>query len=150
MLANKTIVLGITGSIAAYKGADLASKLTQAGALVDVILTPAATEFVSPLTFQSVTGRPAFTDIDQPGKSRLMTEDVGDENLNLVIQLDQISNRRVFDGEGDRAVAEQYGLLLASECKELPDDQCVVAGEEFHNGSCNADCAAGSCVDVAS
>ncbi len=61
-LDQKNIVLGVTGSIAAYKAADLASKLTQAGALVDVILTPAATEFVSPLTFQSVTGRPAFTE----------------------------------------------------------------------------------------
>jgi phosphopantothenoylcysteine decarboxylase/phosphopantothenate--cysteine ligase len=61
-LDQKNILLGVTGSIAAYKAADLASKLTQAGALVDVILTPSALEFVSPLTFQSVTGRPAFTD----------------------------------------------------------------------------------------
>ena len=61
-LDQKNILLGVTGSIAAYKAPDLASKLTQAGALVDVILTPAATEFISPLTFQSVTGRPAFTD----------------------------------------------------------------------------------------
>jgi phosphopantothenoylcysteine decarboxylase/phosphopantothenate--cysteine ligase len=59
---QKNVLLGVTGSIAAYKAADLASKLTQAGALVDVILTPAATEFITPLTFQSVTGRPAFTD----------------------------------------------------------------------------------------
>lgn len=61
-LDQKNILLGVTGSIAAYKTADLASKLTQAGALVDVILTPAATEFITPLTFQSVTGRPVFTD----------------------------------------------------------------------------------------
>jgi phosphopantothenoylcysteine decarboxylase/phosphopantothenate--cysteine ligase len=61
-LDQKNIILGVTGSIAAYKAADLASKLTQAGALVDVILTPAATEFITPITFQSVTGRPAFTD----------------------------------------------------------------------------------------
>ena len=61
-LNQKNILLGVTGSIAAYKAADLASKLTQAGALVDVILTPAATEFITPLTFQSVTGRRAFTD----------------------------------------------------------------------------------------
>ncbi|OGO66495.1 MAG: phosphopantothenoylcysteine decarboxylase [Chloroflexi bacterium RBG_19FT_COMBO_50_10] len=61
-LNQKSILLGVTGSIAAYKAADLASKLTQAGALVDVILTPAATEFIAPLTFQSVTGRLAFTD----------------------------------------------------------------------------------------
>ena len=58
MLANKTIVLGITGSIAAYKAADLASKLTQAGARVEVIMTESATKFVSPLTFRSLTGRP--------------------------------------------------------------------------------------------
>jgi phosphopantothenoylcysteine decarboxylase/phosphopantothenate--cysteine ligase len=61
-LDQKKIVLGVTGSIAAYKAADLASKLSQAGALVDVILTPAALEFITPLTFQSVTGRPAFSD----------------------------------------------------------------------------------------
>lgn len=61
-LDQKKILLGVSGSIAAYKAADLASKLTQAGASVDVILTPAATEFITPLTFQSVTGRPAFTD----------------------------------------------------------------------------------------
>ncbi len=61
-LDQKNILLGVSGSIAAYKAADLASKLTQAGALVDVILTPSALQFVSPLTFQSVTGRPAFTD----------------------------------------------------------------------------------------
>ncbi|MBA4421354.1 MAG: bifunctional phosphopantothenoylcysteine decarboxylase/phosphopantothenate--cysteine ligase CoaBC [Anaerolinea sp.] len=60
----KTILLGITGSIAAYKGVELASRLAQAGALVDVILTPAAEKFVTPLTFQSVTGRKAYTDAD--------------------------------------------------------------------------------------
>lgn len=61
---DKRIVLGVTGSIAAYKSADLASKLTQAGALVDVILTQSATQFVTPLTFQSVTGQTAYTDSD--------------------------------------------------------------------------------------
>jgi phosphopantothenoylcysteine decarboxylase / phosphopantothenate---cysteine ligase len=54
----------VTGSIAAYKAADLASKLTQAGAQVDVILTGAAEKFVTPLSFQSVTGRRAYTDRD--------------------------------------------------------------------------------------
>jgi phosphopantothenoylcysteine decarboxylase/phosphopantothenate--cysteine ligase len=61
-LDQKNILLGVTGSIAVYKAADLASKLTQAGALVDVILTPSAMEFITPLTFQSVTGRLAFSD----------------------------------------------------------------------------------------
>jgi phosphopantothenoylcysteine decarboxylase / phosphopantothenate---cysteine ligase len=64
IFTSKHILLGVTGSIAAYKTADLASKLTQAGVQVDVILTPAAEKFISPLTFQSVTGRKAFTDVD--------------------------------------------------------------------------------------
>ncbi len=63
MLANKTIVLGITGSIAAYKAADIASKLTQAGARVEVVMTESATRFVAPLTLRSITGRPVVTDM---------------------------------------------------------------------------------------
>jgi phosphopantothenoylcysteine decarboxylase / phosphopantothenate---cysteine ligase len=63
-LQNKRILLGVTGSIAAYKAADLTSKLAQAGALVDVILTQSALQFIAPLTFQSVTGRRAFVEAD--------------------------------------------------------------------------------------
>ncbi len=66
MLANKTIVLGITGGIAAYKAADIASKLTQAGARVEVVMTESATEFVTPLTLRSITGRPVVTDMFEP------------------------------------------------------------------------------------
>lgn len=61
LLDGKRIILGVTGSIAVYKAADLASKLTQAGALVDVIMTEAACRFVAPITFQAVTGRPVYT-----------------------------------------------------------------------------------------
>jgi phosphopantothenoylcysteine decarboxylase / phosphopantothenate---cysteine ligase len=64
VLSGRRILLGVTGSIAAYKAADLASKLTQAGAQVDVILSGAAEQFITPLTFQSVTGRRAFVDAD--------------------------------------------------------------------------------------
>ncbi len=63
-LDGKRILLGITGSIAAYKAADLASKLSQSGAVVETILTADATRFVAPLTFQSVTGQAAYTDAD--------------------------------------------------------------------------------------
>ncbi|MBM3932958.1 MAG: bifunctional phosphopantothenoylcysteine decarboxylase/phosphopantothenate--cysteine ligase CoaBC [SAR202 cluster bacterium] len=65
-LQNKSIVLGVTGSIACYKAADLASKLVQAGALVDVIMTESATRFVTPLTFHSITHRPVVTDLFNP------------------------------------------------------------------------------------
>ena len=64
LFKDKHILLGVTGSIAAYKAADLASKLTQQGAQVDVILTNGAQKFITPLTFQSVTGRKAHTDTD--------------------------------------------------------------------------------------
>jgi phosphopantothenoylcysteine decarboxylase/phosphopantothenate--cysteine ligase len=64
ILSGKHIILGVTGSIAAYKAADLASKLTQQGAQVDVIFTSGAEKFITPLTFQSVTGRKAFADAD--------------------------------------------------------------------------------------
>ena len=63
MLANKTIVLGITGSIAAYKGADLASKLVQAGAKVEVVMTEPATRFITPLTLRSITHGAVVTDV---------------------------------------------------------------------------------------
>lgn len=63
-IKNKNILLGVTGSIAAYKVVELASQLTKAGATVDVILTPSAEKLVSPLTFRSVTGKKVFTDTD--------------------------------------------------------------------------------------
>jgi phosphopantothenoylcysteine decarboxylase / phosphopantothenate---cysteine ligase len=63
MLNNKTIILGITGGIAAYKAADLASKLTQAGAKVEVIMTESAEKFITPLTLRNITHRPVVTDM---------------------------------------------------------------------------------------
>jgi phosphopantothenoylcysteine decarboxylase/phosphopantothenate--cysteine ligase len=61
LLKDKRILLGVTGGIAAYKVCTLASHLTQVGAQVDVVMTEAATRFVTPLTFQSLTGRPVYT-----------------------------------------------------------------------------------------
>jgi phosphopantothenoylcysteine decarboxylase/phosphopantothenate--cysteine ligase len=66
MLNNKTVVLGITGGIAAYKAADLASKLTQAGAKVEVVMTEAATKFITPLTLRNITHRQVVTDMFEP------------------------------------------------------------------------------------
>jgi len=63
MLTDKTIVLGITGSIAAYKAAEIATKLTGDGARVEVVMTEAATKFITPLTLRSITHRPVVTDM---------------------------------------------------------------------------------------
>lgn len=65
-MQGKRIVLGVCGGIAAYKAADLTSKLQQAGALVDVVLTEHATAFVLPLTFSSLSHRPVFTNLWEP------------------------------------------------------------------------------------
>ncbi len=59
---GKAILLGVTGGVAAYKAVALASRLTQAGAAVDVAMTPAAREFVTPLSFAAVTRRKAHTE----------------------------------------------------------------------------------------
>ena len=58
VLQGKRVVLGVTGSIAAFKAVAVASTLTQVGALVDVVMTPAATELIRPLSFQAITQRP--------------------------------------------------------------------------------------------
>jgi phosphopantothenoylcysteine decarboxylase/phosphopantothenate--cysteine ligase len=62
-LAGRQIAVGITGSIAAYKAADLVSKLRQAGAEVEVVMSPAAVQFIAPLTLQSLTGRAVVVDM---------------------------------------------------------------------------------------
>jgi phosphopantothenoylcysteine decarboxylase/phosphopantothenate--cysteine ligase len=63
MLTNKTIILGITGGIAAYKAADLASKMSQSGVNVKVIMTKGALEFVKPLTFEAITANAVISDM---------------------------------------------------------------------------------------
>ncbi|OQA45113.1 MAG: Coenzyme A biosynthesis bifunctional protein CoaBC [Chloroflexi bacterium ADurb.Bin325] len=63
LLDGQRVLLGVTGGIAAYKAADLCSKLVQAGAQVDVVMTEAAARFVAPLTFAALSGRPARIDM---------------------------------------------------------------------------------------
>ena len=67
--------MGVTGSIACYKAVDLCSKLVQAGAKVDVILTKSALEFVSPLTFRSISHRAVVTELFD-AESKLSVEHV--------------------------------------------------------------------------
>jgi phosphopantothenoylcysteine decarboxylase/phosphopantothenate--cysteine ligase len=61
-LQGKSIVLGVTGGIAAYKSADLTRRLMEAGADVQIVMTAAATEFVTPLTFHALSGHPVYVD----------------------------------------------------------------------------------------
>jgi phosphopantothenoylcysteine decarboxylase/phosphopantothenate--cysteine ligase len=61
-LAGKKIVLGLTGGIACYKSADFTRRLSKAGASVQVVMTQAATQFITPVTMQALSGKPVFTD----------------------------------------------------------------------------------------
>ncbi|UYN92617.1 MAG: bifunctional phosphopantothenoylcysteine decarboxylase/phosphopantothenate--cysteine ligase CoaBC [Anaerolineales bacterium] len=119
-LRSKRIVLGVTGSIACYKAADLASKLTQLGAEVDVILTGAAEHFIKPLTFQSVTGRRAFVDQDLWGpEGHVLHVKVGkDADLLLIAPATANTLAKLAAGQADNlltltALAATAPLMLA-------------------------------------
>lgn len=117
---NKHIVLGVTGSISAYKAAEIASRLTQSGALVDVILTAAATQFITPLTFQSVTGRKAYVEADLWGGEGHVTH-IGlghSANLLLVAPASASTIAKLAHGIGDNlltvtALAAHCPLVIA-------------------------------------
>jgi phosphopantothenoylcysteine decarboxylase / phosphopantothenate---cysteine ligase len=64
---GRHVVLGVSGGIACYKSCTLARRLTEAGAQVDVVLTPAAAEFVRPITFEALTGRSVLGSLWEPG-----------------------------------------------------------------------------------
>lgn len=72
MTAKIRILLGVTGGIAAYKSPDLVRRLTERGAEVQVVMTDAARRFVSPMTFQAVSGRPVRTDLWDEGAEAAM------------------------------------------------------------------------------
>lgn len=84
-LDGKTIVLGVTGGIAAYKAATIASRLVQAGAQVNVVMTEAARQFIQPLTFSAITHTPVHTDAFAPWTDELMGHVGLAENAHLVI-----------------------------------------------------------------
>src|SRR5260370_39705933 len=67
--AGRHVVLGVSGGIACYKSCILARRLTEAGATVDVALTAAAAEFVRPLTFEALTGRPVLSSLWERGRA---------------------------------------------------------------------------------
>jgi phosphopantothenoylcysteine decarboxylase/phosphopantothenate--cysteine ligase len=66
---ERRVLLGVSGGIAAYKAAQLARDLTQLGAVVDLVMTRAAHEFVGPVTFEALTGRPVHSELIQPGRA---------------------------------------------------------------------------------
>ncbi len=117
---DKNIVLGVTGSIACYKAVDLASKLSQAGARVDVVMTESATKFVSPITFRSITHRPVVTDMFDP-ESELGIHHVAiAERADLVVVapatadfVAKVANGLADDALGTTILATTAPILIA-------------------------------------
>ena len=115
-LAGKRIVLGVTGSIAAYKAADLTSKLVQQGALVDVVMSEGAMNFVAPLTFRSLTHRPVLHQLFDPAS------DAGIEHVALAENCDAI------------VVAPATANVMAKAANGLADDllTCMLLATRRH------------------
>ncbi len=120
ILKDKRIILGVTGSIAAYKAAEIASKMTQAGARVDVILSRAAEQFITPLSFQSLTGRKAYTDAELwRGESHILHVGLGHAADLLLIapitanSLAKLAHGQANDLLGITALAAQCPTLVA-------------------------------------
>ena len=75
-MRGREILLGVSGGIAAYKTADLTSKLVQAGAAVTVVMTQAAEQFIGATTFEALTGRPVYKHLFEP-KEHFIGEHIG-------------------------------------------------------------------------
>jgi phosphopantothenoylcysteine decarboxylase/phosphopantothenate--cysteine ligase len=120
VLEDKRIVLGVTGSIAAYKAVQLASQLTKAGALVDAILTEAAARLVAPITFSSVTGRRAYLEDDLwKVDDHVLHIDLGENNQAFLIAPATANTiAKLAHGLADNlltlsALASRTGIILA-------------------------------------
>ena len=72
-MQGKRVLLGVTGGIAAYKSPDLVRRLREQGADVQVVLTSGAREFVTPMTFQAVSGREVRSDLWDPEAEKAMS-----------------------------------------------------------------------------
>lgn len=109
MLKNKRIVLGVTGSIAAYKAIELTRRLTEAGAIVDVIMTEAATRFIAPLSFGSVTAGNVFTDLFN----------------------DPLSHIKVTEGASAMVIAPATANIVGKMANGIADDMLTTAYMAF-------------------
>jgi len=120
VLLNKRILVGICGGIASYKAVELVSRLQQAGALVDVIMSERADEFVRPLTFSSLSHRPVYSDLWEPSGKAAETHIALAEEAELLVVVPATANTiaKLAHGLADNmlsavALATKAPLLLA-------------------------------------
>lgn len=108
---EKTIVLGVTGSIAAYKAVSLARRLTAEGAVVQVVMTHTAQRFIAPLTFETLTGRPVFADLFESSMPHLALAESAD--LIVIAPASAHCVAKLAHGLADDLLST---LALAAEC----------------------------------
>jgi len=120
VLLNKRILVGICGGIACYKAVELVSQLQQAGALVDVVMSEHAEEFVRPLTFSTMSHRPVYSDLWEPSGRAAETHIALGEQAELLVIVPATANTiaKLAHGIADNmltavALATQAPLLLA-------------------------------------
>jgi phosphopantothenoylcysteine decarboxylase/phosphopantothenate--cysteine ligase len=120
VLLNKRILVGICGGIACYKAVELVSQLQQAGALVDVVMSEHAEEFVRPLTFSTMSHRPVYSDLWEPSGRAAETHIALGEQAELLVVVPATANTiaKLAHGIADNmltavALATQAPLLLA-------------------------------------
>jgi len=112
------VVLGVTGGIAAYKAAELARLFVKGGIAVDVAMTEAATRFVTPMTFQALTGRPVATDLWSSGAPNAMDHIALSRGADLIVVAPASADflAKLAHGRADDLLST---LCLARECPLL-------------------------------
>jgi len=156
-LADKRILLGLTGGIAAYKAADLARALIRQGADVQVVMTEAACKFVAPLTLQALTGKPVFTNMwdDQAGNGMPHIELSRDRDLIVVAPATADFIAKLVHGAADDllatlCIARESRLMIAPamnrqmwenpatqrNIQQLRDDGIVIEGPNSGDQAC--------------
>ena len=110
MWAGRHVVLGVSGGIACYKSCILARRLVDAGARVDAVLTEGAAEFVRPLTFEALTGRPVLSSLWEPGGALSHVRFGQDADIIIVAPATAHLIARVSQGLADDVLT---ALLLA-------------------------------------
>jgi len=120
VLLNKRILVGICGGIASYKAVELVSRLQQAGAIVDVIMSERADEFVRPLTFSSLSHRPVYSDLWEPSGKAAETHIALAEEAEILVVVPATANTiaKLAHGVADNmltavALATKAPVLLA-------------------------------------
>lgn len=115
-LTNKRILLGVTGGIAAYKSAELIRRLQDRGADVRVVMTHAATEFITPLTMQALSGHPVHLDLLDPETESVMGHIELARWADLILVAPASANfiSRLASGQGDDLLTT---VCLAAQCR---------------------------------